>query len=126
MFAHSARWWLVVVVLALLSSAGCKTYTSIADINRDPSRFADKEITISGQASDSFGVMGQGMFQVDDGTGRIWVISQNFGIPGNGAKVAVTGRVQQGISLAERLFGLRCPPGAEIEEPQTAETIRQL
>ena len=105
MFAHSARWWLVVVVLALLSSAGCKTYTSIADINRDPSRFADKEITISGQASDSFGVMGQGMFQVDDGTGRIWVISQNFGIPGNGAKVAVTGRVQQGISFGGRNFG---------------------
>ena len=105
MFANSTRRWLVGVVLALLSATGCNTYTSIADINHDPSRFANKEITISGQASDSFGVMGQGMFQVDDGTGRIWVVSQNFGIPGNGAKVAVTGRVQQGISFGGRNFG---------------------
>jgi uncharacterized protein (AIM24 family) len=49
--------------------------------------------------------MGQGIFQVDDGTGRIWVVSQNFGIPGNGAKVAVTGRVQQGVSFGGRNYG---------------------
>jgi len=105
MFANSTCRWLVGVVLVLLSATGCNTYTSIADINRDPARFANKEITISGQASDSFGVMGQGMFQVDDGTGHIWVVSQNFGIPGNGAKVAVTGRVQQGISFGGQTFG---------------------
>ena len=105
MFANSTRRWLVGVVLVLLSATGCNTYTSIVDINRDPARFANKEITISGQASDSFGAMGQGIFQVDDGTGRIWVVSQNFGIPGNGAKVAVTGRVQQGISFGGRNFG---------------------
>jgi hypothetical protein len=105
MFPNSTRWWLVSVVLALLSVTACKTYTSIADINRDPARFANQEITISGQASDSFGAMGNGIFQIDDGSGRIWVVSQNFGIPGNGAKVAVTGRVQQGISFGGRTFG---------------------
>jgi hypothetical protein len=105
MFANSTRWWLIVVVLAVLSAAGCNTNTSIADINRDPARFANKDITISGQASDSFGAMGNGIFQVDDGTGRIWVVSQNFGIPGNGAKVTVTGRVQQGISFGGRNYG---------------------
>jgi hypothetical protein len=105
MFPNSTRWWLVVVVLLLLSVAGCNTYTSIADVNRDPARFVNKEITISGQASGSLGAMGQGIFQVDDGTGSIWVVSQNFGIPGNGAKVAVTGRVQQGISFGGRNYG---------------------
>ena len=93
------------LALAMLCLVGCPTHESIADINRDPGRFAGKEITINGQASDSFGGMGTGVFQVDDGTGRIWVLSQ-FGIPGNGSKVAVTGRVEQGISVGGRNFGV--------------------
>jgi len=105
MVIRCPRLWLILAVLALLSAAGCNTYTSIGDINREPARFSNKDITISGQASNSFGAMGNGMFQVDDGTGSIWVVSQNFGIPGNGAKVAVTGRVQQGISFGGRSYG---------------------
>jgi hypothetical protein len=50
--------------------------------------------------------MGNGVFQVDDGTGRIWVFSQNFGVPGNGAKVAVTGRVEQGFSFGGKSYGV--------------------
>ena len=94
------------VALAMLCLVGCPSYESIADINRDPGRFAGKEITIQGQASDAFGGLGTGVFQVDDGTGRIWVLSQNYGIPGNGSKVAVTGRVEQGISVGGRNFGV--------------------
>jgi hypothetical protein len=105
MFVRSTSWCLVIVAVALLSATGCTAYTSIADINRDPARFANQDITISGQASNSFSAMGNGMFQVDDGTGRIWVVSQNFGAPGNGAKVAVTGRVQQGISFGGHSYG---------------------
>jgi hypothetical protein len=105
MLIRSTRRWLAMIALAVLSATGCTTYTSIADVNRDPARFANKEITISGQASNSFGAMGNGMFQVDDGTGQIWVVSQNFGIPGNGVKVAVTGRVQQGISFGGHTYG---------------------
>jgi hypothetical protein len=36
----------------------------------------------------------------------MWVYSQNFGIPGNGNNVAVTGRVQQGFALGGRSFGV--------------------
>jgi hypothetical protein len=94
--------------LALLTLwlVGCPAHTSIADINRDPGRYAGKDITITGQASDSFGGFGNGVFQMDDGTGRIWVFSQNFGLPGNGARVSVTGQVQQGFSLAGRNYGV--------------------
>lgn len=99
--------WLPAVALALAAGlVGCSTRTSIADINRDPGRFAGQEITIKGQSSNAFGGMGTGMFQVDDGSGRIWVLSENFGVPGEGATVAVTGRVEQGISFGGKNFGV--------------------
>lgn len=106
MFANSTCRWLVGVVLVLLSATGCNTYASIADINRDPARFSGQEITIKGQSSNAFGGMGTGIYQVDDGTGRIWVFSDNFGVPGEGATVSVTGRVEQGISWGGRNFGV--------------------
>jgi hypothetical protein len=94
------------LLLAAWCLVGCSTHTSIADINRDPAHFAGKEITIRGQASDSFGGFGNGVFQVNDGTGSIWVVSQNSGLPGNGAKVSVTGQVQQGFSFGGRNYGI--------------------
>ena len=97
---------LPVVALALAALAGCRTTTTIAEINRDPGRFADKEITISGQTSNAFGGMGNGIFSVDDGTGKIWVFSQNFGIPADGGKETVTGQVQQGFNFGGRSYGM--------------------
>ena len=94
------------LAIATLSLAGCPSPTSIADINRDPGKYAGKEITIAGTASDSFGAMGNGIFRVEDGSGNIWVFSQNFGTPGNGAKVAVTGRVEQGFSFGGKSYGV--------------------
>jgi len=95
----------VAVVAGILLLAGCRTHTAIADINKDPSRFVGKDVTISGSASNSFSALGNGIFQVDDGTGQMWVYSQNFGVPGNG-NVSVTGRVEQGFSFAGRSFGI--------------------
>jgi hypothetical protein len=94
------------LLAAALLLAGCSTPVPIAEINRDPGRFAGKEITIKGRASDSFGGFGNGVFQVEDSTGSIWVLSQNFGLPGNGADVSVVGQVQQGFSFGGRNYGI--------------------
>ena len=106
MSAVHIRLVLATFALAVLCLTGCRIRTSIADINRDPGKFNGKEITIRGQATSAFGGLGTGVFQVDDGTGRIWVLSENFGIPGNGSKVAVTGRVEQGINVGGRTLGV--------------------
>ena len=90
----------------MLLLAGCPTQTKIADINSDPGRFAGKDVSIHGTVSDSFGALGNGVFQVDDGSGRMWVYSQNMGVPGNGNKVTVVGRVQQGFAFGGRNFGV--------------------
>jgi hypothetical protein len=91
-------------LLVSLFLIGCPTQTTIAEINRDPARYTNKEVTITGTVSDSMGALGRGAFQVDDGTGRMWVLSENYGVPSNGAKVSVTGRIQQGISFGGRSF----------------------
>ncbi len=95
----------VLIGLWTLCLTGCPQRTTIADINRDPGRFAGKEVSIAGRVSDSFGALGSGVFEVDDGTGRMWVFSQSYGVPNNGAKVAVTGHVEQGFSFGGRSFG---------------------
>jgi hypothetical protein len=34
----------------------------------------------------------------------MWVFSEKFGIPGNGARLAVIGQIQQGFSIGGRNF----------------------
>ena len=93
---------LIAIFTVLL--AGCPPRVSIEKINRDPGRYAGKEVTIAGRVSSSFGALGSGVFQIDDGTGTMWVYSQSYGVPGNGAKVVVTGIIKQGFSLGGRSF----------------------
>lgn len=94
----------LLVSLAALLLAGCPPRESIAKINQDPGRFAGKEISIAGRVTDSFGALGTGVFQIDDGTGTMWVFSERYGVPGNGANLAVTGRIQQGFAFGGRNF----------------------
>lgn len=96
----------IVVLLLLAFLLGCPPRTTIAEINRDPGKYQGKEITVAGNVSDSFGALGTGVFQIDDGTGRLWVFSQSYGVPGSGAKVSVTGRLEQGFSFGGRSFAL--------------------
>src|SRR5690348_15852414 len=98
--------FVLVLSAASLLLLGCRTHSSIADINRDPGKYQNKDITVAGKVSDGFGALGTGVFQIDDGTGRLWVFSQNYGVPGSGEKVAVTGRLQQGFSFGGRSFAL--------------------
>ena len=99
-----------IAVLCLLTAtallAACPARRSIESIDRDPARFRDHEVTIAGRVVNSFDVMGVAAFEIDDGTGRLWVYSNKFGVPGNESKVAVTGTIQQGFSLDGRNFAM--------------------
>jgi hypothetical protein len=94
----------VLISVAGLLLAGCPRRESIAKINQDPARFAGKQISVAGRVTDSFAAAGTGVFQIDDGTGTMWVFSKGYGVPGGGAKVAVTGVIQQGFAFGGRNF----------------------
>jgi hypothetical protein len=94
------------IAFSLACLVGCPNRTSIADINKDPGRYAGKDVTIGGRVSNSFGALSNGVYQIDDGTGSMWVFSQSYGVPSNGANVAVTGNIQQGFSFGGRSFAV--------------------
>jgi hypothetical protein len=96
------------VFLALLSGTilltACPSQTNIARLNADPGRYRGKEVGIAGRVTDSYGVMGQGAYEIDDGTGRIWVATTR-GVPPRGSRVATKGYVHSGFSWAGRSYG---------------------
>src|SRR2546430_2663888 len=96
----------MLLAVATLFLTACPTRTSIEKINRDPGRYAGKEVTIAGRVSNSFGALGTGVFELQDETGRMWVFSERYGVPGRDARLAVTGRVQQGFTFGGRNFAL--------------------
>ena len=96
----------VLLILMTLLLAACPPRVSIRDINRDPGRYMNREIGIGGRVSNSFGAMGNGVYEIDDGTGTIWVYSQGYGVPASGTKVGVVGRISQGFSFGGRSFAV--------------------
>jgi hypothetical protein len=92
-----------VAVIGLLSlTAFAKK--SINQINADPSRYHNKTISIVGTVTDSYGVLGQGAYEIDDGTGRMWVIAERT-VPARGARVEAKGRIMTGFVLRGRNMG---------------------
>lgn len=94
---------LATLALALLLVA-CAERRTIADLQRDPGRFYNREVAISGRVVNSFGILGSGAYQVDDGTGRMWVISEGYGIPSRDAFVEVVGSLQETATISGRNF----------------------
>jgi hypothetical protein len=94
--------------LAAVLLAGCAPVT-ISRITADPSRFQNKTVTVTGNVTNSVGVLGKGGYELDDGTGKIYVVSGK-GVPSRGSHVEVTGRVSPGVEV------LGTPVGVAIRE----------
>lgn len=88
---------------ALLFTA-CPSETTVSKINADPGRYTDKEVVVVGRVTDSYGVLGKGAYEIDDGTGRIWVAATR-GVPAKGSRVGVKGRVHSGVTIGARNLG---------------------
>ena len=99
----------VMTAAAVLFSSGCKdNRTRVSAILQNPDKFISREVTVGGEVTKTYAVnliiAEAGAYQVDDGTGKIWVITHN-GVPREGAKVGLKGTVSNGIKLGHELFG---------------------
>jgi len=83
--------WMVLALAMLLMLPGCKGATSIKTLLDDPGRYDGKEVRIAGAVVHSIGVFGRGAYQLDDGTGKIVVVTKDGGAPREGARVGVRG-----------------------------------
>jgi hypothetical protein len=92
------------VLLVGLLSVTALAKKTINEINADPSRYHNKKISVVGTVTDSYGVLGQGMYEIDDGTGRLWVVAERT-VPARGARVEAKGRLITGFVFRGRNMG---------------------
>ncbi|MBI4471182.1 MAG: hypothetical protein HY646_00845 [Acidobacteria bacterium] len=93
------RFFHFALVLSLgLALAACERQ-KIGEITADPGRFMDKDVNVAGRVVQSIGVLGKGIYQIDDGTGKLWVWSDKRGVPSKGAMVGVRGRVTPTVTF---------------------------
>lgn len=82
----------------------CPSQTNVAKINSDPARYRGKEVAVAGKVTDSYGFMGAGGYEIDDGTGKLWIATTR-GVPSRGALVGAKGYVRSGLTFSGRTFG---------------------
>src|SRR5438046_2601739 len=97
--------FLFVILAGALALTACPSQTTISKIRADPAKYRNKDVVLVGTVTDSYGVLGNGIYELDDGTGRIWVMTSQ-GVPTKGARVGAAGQVQTGVSFGGRTYGM--------------------
>ncbi|HVG33647.1 MAG TPA: hypothetical protein VM911_11220 [Pyrinomonadaceae bacterium] len=96
--------FLLLVIVGVLFLTACPNRETISKINADPGRYLNKEVTVAGTVTDSYGLLNMGAYEIDDGTGRLLVVTRR-GVPARGSKVGAKGRIQTGVSYGGRSYG---------------------
>ena len=94
--------YLLIPLLALLTACGS---IKIGHINADPSRYQNRVVHVTGTVTNSVGLLGTGGYQIEDETGKIYVISRR-GVPSRGSRVSVTGVVSPGVQVLGNPLGV--------------------
>jgi hypothetical protein len=95
---------LIFLLAVTFFATACPQRESISKINADPGRYRNKEVSVAGRVTDSYGLLNMGVYEIDDGTGRLMVVTQR-GIPSRGSMVGARGRIYTGASYGGRSFG---------------------
>jgi hypothetical protein len=99
-------------LVALLSAfviTGCAARgVRIAELKDQPDRYDDKTVSVTGVVTSSWGApfVPFQIYQVDDGTGEITVVSRSGRSPSRGARVQVKGKVGELGVFGGRSIGL--------------------
>jgi hypothetical protein len=88
----------IILAVVGLTLIGCERQ-QINQINADPGRFMNKEVVVAGKVTQSIGAFGHGIYQVDDGTGALWVYASSRGVPSRGANVGVKGHIKPTVTF---------------------------
>jgi hypothetical protein len=88
--------------LVLVGLSACAHTVPIRDLLDRPQEFDGRTVQVEGTVTQSAGLLGTGAYEVDDGTGRIYVIAQGQGVPREGARTKAKGRFQAVFSFLGR------------------------
>jgi hypothetical protein len=98
--------------IALLSAfvvTGCAARgVRIAELKDRPDKYEHKNVSVTGVVTNSYGVplVPFQLYNVDDGTGEITVVSRSGRSPSKGARVQVKGKVNEVAVFGGRSIGL--------------------
>jgi hypothetical protein len=101
------------LLLAVSVFASACGGTSIRKVTADPSKYRNEEVKVSGEVVDSYSIGSRGIYHIDDGSGRLWVYSDN-GVPRKGAQVSVWGTIREAINLGPLNNLVKIPADAII------------
>ena len=94
---------MLMVVPALVLLSGCAS-VKIRQVLNNPARYQGRDVRLNGEVTRSTGLIVTGLYEIDDGTGKLSVLS-NHTIPRKGSNVTVTGRMQAGVSVLGQTVG---------------------
>lgn len=94
----------LLIVPAALLLTGCGS-TRIGRIISDPARYQNRDVTVEGRVTNVVGALVAGVYEVQDDSGKIYVLSTRGGVPTKGARVQVKGNVTPGVNVMGRSFG---------------------
>ena len=98
----------IALVFALAGGCALSSHPRIADLRYNPGRYQNRNVTIDGVVTSSWGIplMPLKLYKVDDGTGEVTVIANNGRVPARGARVHVRGRVEEFATFGGQAVGL--------------------
>ena len=83
------------VVSCVTAACGAR---SINQLLADPTKYRNQSVTVRGTVAESASIAGRGAYRITDGDQGLWVVT-TAGAPRRGARVDVTGRLQDGYEL---------------------------
>ncbi len=98
-----------VVLLAAFLITGCAARgVRIAELKDQPTKYDDKTVSITGMVTSSWGIplVPFQLYNVDDGSGEITVLSRSGRTPAKGTRVQVRGKVNEFAVFGGRSVGL--------------------
>ena len=72
---------------------------SINQLLADPAKYRNQSVTVRGTVAESASIAGRGAYRITDGDQGLWVVT-TAGAPRRGARVDVTGRLEDGYDLS--------------------------
>ena len=100
-FARHVRSSLMLGMVLIVLNA-CAGTIRIRDLLDRPQEYQGKTVRVQGTVTKSAGVLGTGAFEIDDGTGKIYVIARGQGVPREGARTKAQGRFESVFSFLGR------------------------
>jgi hypothetical protein len=87
-----------VLLCAAALTLACGRAKTIDQVLADPGRYRNQTITVRGTVAQSVSIVGRGAYRIVDGDQGLWVVTAS-GAPPKGARVDVTGTLQDGYDL---------------------------